>query len=242
VVINKRMAEKFWPGESAVGRRVAPGSSTNFWEVIGVVSDVRSFGLGATTPFEMYRSLEQQPFNSMTVVMRTAADDPAPAIQAARQIVRSIDPALPISTVQTMEQVVSASVRQPRLMSALSGLFGALAGLLAIVGVYGVTAYNVRRQRREFGIRLALGADRRIVQRLVLTRGLVTAIAGITLGAVAALLLTATLRSMLDDVEPTDPVVFAGTAAAVLVVSLLASYLPARAAGRVDPMVVLRDN
>jgi putative ABC transport system permease protein len=135
VVVNKAMAEKFWPGEDPIGRRVAQGNSNNWWEVVGIVSDVRSFGLGANTPLEMYWSIEQQPFGSTTVVMRTTADDPASAIAAARQVVRSIDPTLPITTVQTMEQVVSASVRQPRLLSALSGLFGALAGLLAIVGV-----------------------------------------------------------------------------------------------------------
>jgi ABC-type antimicrobial peptide transport system permease subunit len=140
-----------------------------------------------------------------------------------------------------MEQVVSRSVGQPRLLSALSGVFGALAGLLAMVGVYGVTAYNVRRQRREFGIRLALGADSRIVQRLVIGRGIVTAAVGVALGAVTALALTRTLQAMLNDVKPTDPSVFAATGVAVLIVSVLACYLPARAASKVDPMVVLRE-
>jgi ABC-type antimicrobial peptide transport system permease subunit len=132
-------------------------------------------------------------------------------------------------------------VGQPRLLSALSGLFGALAGLLAMVGVYGVTAYNVRRQRREFGIRLALGADPRAVQRLVIGRGVITAAAGVALGALGGLALTRTLEAMLHDVKPNDPLVFAATGAAVLAASVLACYLPARAAGRVDPMVVLRE-
>ena len=171
VVITQSMAEKFWPGKSAVGRRIAPGSSNNWWEVIGVINDVRSFGLAATTPYEMYRTIEQQPSRSMTVVARTSADDPGQTIQAARQIVSAIDPTLPVTAVQTMEEVVSASVRQPRLLSALTSLFGGLAGLLAMVGVYGVTAYNVRRQRREYGIRLALGAAPAAVQRLVVGRG-----------------------------------------------------------------------
>jgi putative ABC transport system permease protein len=242
-VINRAMAEKFWPGQDAVGKRVSPGSraSGNWYTVIGVVENVRSFGLSASTPLEMYRAIEQQPTGSTTVVMRTSSDDPSAAVQAARQIVSSIDPGLPITTVQTMEQVVSASVNQPRLLSALSGLFGGLAGLLAMVGVYGVTSYNVRRQRREFGIRLALGAEPRAVQQLVIGRGIVTAAAGVALGTVGALLLTRTLQAMLNDVKPTDVTVFTSTAAAVLFVSILASYIPARSAGRVDPMVVLRE-
>jgi putative ABC transport system permease protein len=127
-------------------------------------------------------------------------------------------------------------------MSALSSLFGGLAGLLAMVGVYGVTSYNVRRQRREFGIRLALGAEPRAVQKLVISRGIVVAVSGVALGLAGAILLTRTLQSMLNDVRPADPIVFAGTAIAVLSASILACYLPARAAGRVDPMVVLRDS
>lgn len=117
-------------------------------------------------------------------------------------------------------------------------MFGALAGLLAMVGVYGVTAHNVRRQRRELGIRLALGADQSRIRNLVLARGFVLAVAGVALGAWR---LTGLLASMLNDVKPTDATVFAGTAAVVLIVAVLASYLPARSAGRVDPMIVLRD-
>jgi len=162
-------------------------------------------------------------------------------IPSARSIVASLDPNLPITRVQTMEEVVSASVGQPRLLSALSGLFGALAGLLAMVGVYGVTSYNVRRQRREYGIRLALGADPGAVRRLIVRRGATSASAGIAIGCVAGLVLTRVLGSMLNDVTPTDPSVFAGNAALVLLVSLAATYLPARWAGRVDPATVLRN-
>jgi putative ABC transport system permease protein len=206
------------------------------------VNDVRSYGLAARTPYEMYRTTEQSPGGAMTIVIRTTAEDPTQIVQTARQIVHTLDPTLPVSQVQAMEQVVAASVGQPRLLSALTSLFGGLAGLLAMVGVYGVTAYNVRRQRREYGIRLALGADSVAVQKLVLGRGVIVAVCGVALGAFGAFLLTRTLQAMLNDVKPTDPLVFAGNAAAVTVVSLLACYLPARSAGRVDPMVVLRDN
>jgi putative ABC transport system permease protein len=242
VVINHAMAEKFFPSQDPIGKRIAPGGGTNYLEVIGVVGDVRSFGLVAKSPYELYRTIAQQPAGGLTIVLRTSTDEPAAVVSAARRIVASIDPLLPITSVQTMEQVVSASVGQPRLLSALTALFGTLAGLLAMVGVYGVTSYNVRRQRREFGIRLALGADPVAVQKLVVRRGTIVALTGVAIGSIGAFLLTGTLRAMLNDVQPTDPTVFALNAALVFVVSILACYLPARAAGKVDPMVVLREN
>ena len=241
VVINRAMAEKFWPGQNPIGRRVASTGTADWWQVVGVIGNVRSFGLASRVPYEMYRTIEQQPFSSMTIVARTTAADPETIVGTARQIVRSIDPVLPLTNVQTMEEVVSASVGQPRLLSALTGLFGGLAGLLAMVGVYGVTSYNVRRQRREYGIRLALGADPGVVQRLIVGRGAVVALVGVAIGAGAALLLTRTLTTMLDDVRPTDPWVFALNAGMVLIVSIAACYVPARWAGRVDPVEVLRD-
>jgi ABC-type antimicrobial peptide transport system permease subunit len=139
-----------------------------------------------------------------------------------------------------MEDVVSRSVTQPRLLSSLTSLFGGLAGVLAAVGVYGVMAYTVRRQRREFGIRMALGADPRRVRQLVLWRGLVLGVLGIGIGAGAAFLLTRTMQSVLGDVKPGDPTVFALAGLGLLVVTILAGYVPARQASRTDPLVVLR--
>ncbi len=161
---------------------------------------------------------------------------------AVRQTVRAIDASLPVTRVQTMEAVVADSVGQPRLMSALTGLFGLLAGLLAMIGIYGVMAYDVRRQRREFGIRLALGADARRVRNQVVARGLVLALVGIAIGAAAAWMLGGVIRALLNDVTPADVTVFAATTAAVVLVTTAPSYLPARAASRVDPMVALRDS
>jgi predicted permease len=242
VLINQAMADKFWPGKDPIGKRFGQGSDTARWyEVVGVIGSIRSFSLDRSAPYEFYRSIEQQGFGGMTVVLRARTEDPTSIMPTVRQIVSSIDPAVPVTRVQTLEQVVADSVGQPRLLSALTGLFASLAGLLAMVGVYGVMAYNVRRQRREFGIRLALGAGQRTVRALVVGRGLVLGCVGVAIGAFGAWLLTGVLRTMLHDVRPTDPSVFAGVALAVLVVTTLASYLPARAAGRVDPMVVLRE-
>jgi hypothetical protein len=245
VLINHAMAEKFWPGKDPIGKRFGQGNDTTKWyEVVGVLSDVRSLGLARNSPYEFYRSVEESVFNggAMTVVVRTRGADPTAIVPSAREIVASIDPALPLTQIQTMEHVVSESVGQPRLMSALTVLFGALAGVLAMVGIYGVMAYNVRRQRREFGIRLALGADQSRLRNLVVGRGLVLAATGVAIGAFSAWLLTGLLKTMLNDVRPTDVPVFVATAAGVLLVAVVASYFPARSAGRVDPMVVLRDS
>jgi predicted permease len=243
VLINQAMAEKFWPGEDAVGKRFGQGNDrAAWWEVVGIIGDIRSFGLTRSTPYEFYRSIEQEPAASQTVVIRAATEDPTALVPTAKEIVRSIDPSLPVTGVQTMEEVVAASVGQQRLVSSMAALFAVLAAVLAMVGVFGVMTYNVRRQRRELGIRLALGAESASVRRLIVARGLKLALLGSAVGALGAYLLAGTLRAMLDDVAPKDPAVYAGTAGAVLVAALLASWLPARSAGRTDPMIVLRDS
>jgi len=242
VLINQAMADKFWPGQDPVGKRFGQGDDRSTWfEVAGVVGDVRSVALTRASLFEFYRTIRQNSFADMTAVVRTAGADPSTIVPTARQLVAELDPLLPITNVQTVEEVVAESVGQPRLMSALTALFGLLAGLLATVGVYGVMAYNVRRQRREFGIRLALGADGAKVRSLVVGRGFVLALIGVAFGAAGAWWLTGLLESMLDDVKPSDPMVFAATAAGVMLVALAASWLPARSASRVDPMVALRE-
>jgi putative ABC transport system permease protein len=242
VLINQTMADKFWPGQDPLGKRFGQGTDLKtYYIVVGVIGNIRSFGLTAKSPYEFYRTTDQVPASSMTVVLRSSGVEPSSLIPSARAIVASLDANLPVTGVQTMDDVVSASVGQPRLLSALSGLFGGLAGLLAMVGIYGVTSYNVRRQRREYGIRLALGADPAAVRRLIVRRGAAVAAVGIAIGAAGGLLLTRVLESMLNDVKPTDPAVFLGNAVMVLLVSMAACYIPARWAGRVDPAMVLRN-
>ena len=240
-ILSEFAANKFWPGENPIGKRLSkggPGSAK--LEVVGIAHDVLTFGLTRKTPYELYVPIEQEAFGPMTVVMRTSGLDPTTVVPAARRAVAEVDPLLPVSKVQTMEDVVSRSVTQPRLVSSLSSLFGGLAGALAAVGVYGVMAYTVRRQRREFGIRLALGADPRRVRALVVRRSLVLGAIGIAIGALMALFLMRTMESLLGKVKPADPFVYGLTAAGLLAVTVLASYLPARQASRTDPLVVLR--
>lgn len=241
-LINQTMAAKFWPGEDALGKRFGQGKDRNqWWEVVGIVGDIRSYGLARGTPPEFYRPMDGERANAHTVVIRATTEDPSSLIPTAKEIVRSIDPALPVTGVQTMEDVVAASVGQQRLISAMAGLFALLAAVLAMVGVFGVMTYNVRRQRRELGIRLALGAEVSSVRRLIVTRGLKLALIGCVAGGFAAWLLSGTLQTMLHDVQPKDPTVFAWTAGAVLLAALLGSWIPAWSAGKTDPMIVLRD-
>jgi len=243
VLINQAMAEKFWPGENPIGRRFGQGDDRSQWyEVVGVVGNIRSFGLARQMPYEFYRTTDQSAFGSMTVVMRSASSDRTALVPTARRIVHDIDPSLPVTGVQTMEEVVAGSVGRQRFISALTGVFAALAAALAMVGVYGVMAYNVRRQRRELGIRLALGAGSASLRNLVLGRGFALAAIGSVMGGGAAWLLDGTLRAVLDDVRPGDLSVYAATLGVVLLAAMLASLLPALTAGRVDPMVVLRDS
>lgn len=221
------VSDKFWPGEDPFGKRFGQGKDIKTWyTVVGVIGNIRSFGLAARTPYEFYRTTDQVAPTSMTVVLRSTGIEPSALIPTARGIVSTLDQNLPVTNVQTMPDVVSASVGQPRLPSALSGQFGALAGLLAMVGVYGVTSYNVRRQRREYGIRLALGADPAAVRRLIVRRGAVVALIGIATGATGGLVLTRLLGTMLHDVKPTDPSVYLANAAAVLLVSMAALPTP----------------
>ena len=243
VLVNKTMADKFWPGEEPIGKRFGQSADRTQWfEVVGVVGDIKSLGLARQAPYEFYRTIEQQVANSQTVVLRAATDNPSSLIPTAKEIVRSLDPTLPLTGVQLMEDVVAKSVGQQRLISAMAAVFAVLAALLAMVGVFGVMTYNVRRQRRELGIRLALGAEGAAVRQLIILRGLKLAALGCAAGALGAYLLTGTLASMLNDVAPRDPMVFAGTVAAVLTAALLASWLPARSAARTDPMIVLRNS
>jgi putative ABC transport system permease protein len=243
-IISERAANLFWPGQDPIGKRFARSATFTpkdpITEVVGVARDVKTFGLNTTSPYLMYLPIEQESFTALTVVLRTSGADPTTVIPAARQVVAAADPLLPVARVQTMEDVVSRSVSQPRLISSLTSLFGGLAGFLAAVGVYGVMAYNVRRERRAFAIRLALGADPSSVRRLVLGRGLLLGTVGVVIGAAGALLLTRTMQALLTDVKPADPMVFGITAALLVVVALLAGYLPAFQASRTDAMMVLR--
>jgi putative ABC transport system permease protein len=242
VIINEAMANQFWPGGNPIGERIQlgwdPQNVTR--EIVAVVGDTRSASLSAVPAAESYVPHIQAPLRSMGFVIRTHNPDPTTILPAARQRIAAMDPDLPIVRPQTLESVRERAAGGTRLNSTLTSVFALLAALLASVGIYSLIAYSVAERTRELGIRVALGADRRAVMRLIVGEGLKLAAAGIVIGLIGSWMLTGTLRTMLFEVSPIDPSVIGLTVTAVLLVTALASYMPARRALKVDPMVALR--
>ena len=239
-VISSSVAQQLFPNDSAMGQRILIGYPTNSSrEIVGIVGDVKDSDLSARQTAQIYVPFVQNPLWAADIAVR-ARGNPSSLGGALREQIRAIDSALPVAEVKPMEEAIGSSIAQPRFRTALLSLFGAAALLLAAIGIYGVLAYTVTQQTREIGIRMALGANPGRVLRLVLARGLRLAGAGTAIGVLAALVLTRLLGSLLFDVSATDPLTFAAVAGLLLAVALLACYVPARRAMRVDPMVALR--
>jgi putative ABC transport system permease protein len=238
IVINETMARGLWPGEEAVGKLVNVGRSD--WRVVGVVGDVRHGTVEERSGPEMYLNFRQiDDWNAIEIVVRTSR--PAHSIvQEVRSALKACDPTLPSSEFTTLEQVVDHAVAPRRLITNLLGTFSSLALLLASLGLYGVIAYSVSQRTRELGIRMAIGAQRTDVLKLVLREGLTTASVGVVLGLIGALLATRLLKSLLFGVSATNPVIFAVNALILMAVALAACLIPARRASRIDPMEALR--
>ncbi|MGH9350110.1 MAG: ABC transporter permease [Vicinamibacterales bacterium] len=247
VLINQTMAKTFWKGQSPIGRRVDPsGGNSGWFTIVGVVRDVKQGGLDAKTGTELFFNAAQLlraagfAYGQMNIVMRTSLPLATIASQV-QQTVASMDPMLPVIKLQTMDDVFSESTARPRFLTQLLGGFALLALLLAAVGTYGILSYLVTERRREIGIRMALGANRSTVLSMVMQQGMLLAIAGLVIGVGGALGTTRVIASLLFGIEPTDPSTIAAVAAAIGTVALVACYVPARRATRVDPMVVLRE-
>jgi putative ABC transport system permease protein len=243
VLINEAMARQFWPKQSPLGARFRPpfaAADSPWYEIVGVVGDVRSWTLRTPPVPECYSPHAQSPAPGLSPVIRTGSVPIENVLPAIRQRIAAVDPALPLVRVQTLTRVVEQAAGDSRLSSVLTTVFALLAALLATVGIYSVISYSVAQRHREIGIRVALGADGRRITRLVLGEGLLLAGIGVAIGSVASLGLTRTLGTMLYEVSPTDPAVLVGTIAGVVLVALAASYIPARRATRVDPAIALR--
>jgi predicted permease len=239
-VISSAFAKRFFPGEDPIGRRLDFGFRESVSrEIVGIVGDVRRDGLGMESRPEMYVPFAQDPWWAAYAVVRTSGD-PARLAGTLRHDVRALDPTLPIESVQPMTEMVSDSVAQPRFRTTLLGLFGLVALLLAVIGIYGVIAYSVGRRTRELGIRMALGANRRDLLRLVIGEGLALTAAGLAIGAIGAAVLTRYLASLLFEIGRLDPATYAVVAATLLLAGLLACWIPARRAAHVDPLTALR--
>ena len=250
VLINETMARTFWPGQSPIGRRVKPGFAGDvpFFTIVGVLKDVKQGGIDQKTGTELYLNLEQlatrlpQAGNvgTVNIVMRTT--QPASTLAGTiNQAVAALDSSLPIEKLRSMDDAFGEAISRPRLLAQLLGIFAGLAILLAAIGSYGVLSYMVTERRREIGIRMALGADRASVMRMVLSQGLRLTLVGVAVGLAAAFALNRVLASLLFGVRPSDPLTIASVVALIGTVALVACYLPARLATRVDPMIVLRE-
>ena len=239
VVVNHTMARTFWPRESALGHRVRSSYNTPWRTIVGVVADVKNAALDRPAGTELYFPFAQAPRSLSWVVVRTQGD-PLRITGTVRAAIRNLDRALPISNVGTMEEMMSTARSRPRFLTLLLTLFSSLSLVLAALGIYGVISYAVAQRTNEIGIRMALGAQDSDVLRLIGASGAKLAFAGTILGAVGAFSLTRFLSGMLFGVSSLDPVTFAAMAGTLILVTLLACYIPARRASKVDPLVALR--
>ncbi|HKN76256.1 MAG TPA: ABC transporter permease [Candidatus Acidoferrum sp.] len=243
-MINAMVARRFFPNEDPIGKRFmfghpSGGDPLKWYTIVGVVSDTRLYGLANPARLEVYLPFRQDPRNHMALVVKSGAD-PASLTSAVREAVQSIDKDQPVFAISTMEQLVSNSVATRRMTLVLLGLFSGLALVLGAVGIYGVISYSVAQRTHEIGIRMALGAPRGDVFRLVVGEGLKLAGVGIAIGIAAALGLARLMSSLLYGISATDFETFIGVAVLLALVALLACYVPARRAMRVDPTVALR--
>jgi putative ABC transport system permease protein len=237
VVISEAMARRYWPNDEPLGKRI--GKPDAWREIVGVVADVKHFGLDADTPPQMYFPFRQAPARAMNLVIRTKGE-PLSIASSLRSEIWAGDKNLAIAKIQTMDELVSSSIAQQRFVLTLLGCFAALALVLAAIGIYGVMSYAVTQRTHEIGIRVALGARTGNVIALVLKKGMVLALTGGAIGLAGALGLTRLMTGLLFGVTPTDVFTFTSVPVALIVVALLACYVPARRATKVDPLVALR--
>ncbi|MEP7271337.1 MAG: ABC transporter permease [Acidobacteriota bacterium] len=244
VIVNEELARRFWPDNEAVGKRLQVAAEKTRWrEVVGVVRDAKLSGLDAPTDPAVYVPFSQNTWpNALRIsalVVRTRVE-PHSLIPAIRSELRAIDPGLPITQIRTMEEIVAESLSARRFNTVLLTIFAVVAGLLAAIGIYGVMSYNVTHRAHELGVRMALGAGRGEIIRMVTREGATLATIGIVIGAAAAVMTTRLMSSLLFGVSASDPLTFVVNAVLLCGVTLVASYLPARRAARTDPMVALR--
>jgi predicted permease len=242
VMIDEALAARYFSNRDPVGLRIkrgGPASQAPWVTIVGLVGNIKSDGFDKPDQPHLYVPIFQNPAYAMAIYMRSDVA-PLTLTQSVREQVRALDRDLPVFGERTMSQVAAESVSRRRFAMQLVGLFGILALLLAAVGIYGVIAYSVTQRTREIGIRVALGASRSAILRWVLKQGMILTIAGVVIGLVGALALTRLLRSLLFGVGPTDIVTFGALAIVLTIVALIACYVPARRATKVDPLVALR--
>jgi putative ABC transport system permease protein len=238
-LINEAAKRQFWPHEDPIGKRVKGENSTEWTTIVGVVGDVRDFGLEHPATPEFYVP-QGEAASPNTLLVRTAAD-PASVATAVASAVHEVDSQAAVTHVLTLEQARSESTAAPRVIASLLGIFGALALLIAGAGIGGIMALTVSQRIKEIGVRMTLGAQPSAILRMILSQSLLLAVGGVAIGAIGALALNGLFRSLLFQVAPTDPATFIVVALVLIACALLASFLPARRAASIDPIVALRN-
>jgi len=241
LVISEAFAKYYFPNEDPIGKRIIfDGPNRTPLEIVGIVDDVRRNGLDQEVQPEMYASYIQKPERRLNLVIRSAGPDASELTPAVRAAVKAVDPKQIIWRAQTIEQLLGTSVAPRKFNMLLLGIFAGVALLLAAVGLYGVMSYSVSWRTQEIGIRMALGANRADVLKLVVRQGMMMTVIGLVLGLAGAFALSRVLTGMLYGVSATDPLTFTGVSIVLLVVALLACLIPARRATHVDPIIALR--
>jgi len=247
-VVNQAMVSQFFPNEDPIGKEVITDSLLSgrqevgppvHWQIVGVVGNVKINGLIEEASPEIYVPHRQSPWPNVHLVVRTTID-PMTANHSVRRAIRELDQDLPITESETMEQVASSPMYVPRFRTILLGLFAALALTLAAIGLYGVISYSVAERTHEMGLRMALGAERKDVLKLVMRQGMMLVLAAVVIGLLGALALTRVLSGLLNGISPTDPLTLVSVSTVLIATALFACYIPAHRATRVDPIIALR--
>jgi putative ABC transport system permease protein len=245
VIVNEFFAKKFFPGENVIGKRIKPGFSADdkgekMREIIGVVGDVKHRSLRSEDTPEMYLPQTQIPFNIMSLVVRTRVDKPASLTSAIKAQIATIDPNLPLTSVKVFDEYIAKSLARPRFNALLLSIFAGVALVLTAIGIYGVMAYSVAQRTNEIGIRIALGAAKSSIFRLIVGQAMALVAISVIVGVLGAFAATRLLNSLLFGVGAADPITFGGIVLLISAVAFLAAWLPARRAAQVDPIVALR--
>jgi predicted permease len=238
-IVNEALARRYWPNGDGLGKRMRLTGDTTWLTIVGVAASVRDEDAAAEARPHMYAPMAQAPSSHPLLVLRTPGD-PGPAVAAARRVIHRLEPGVPLDNVRPLADYLGRALATRRLTEILLGAFALLAVTLAAVGIYGVMSLYVANRTREFGIRMAVGADPLAVMRLVMWEGTALAIGGVVIGVFGAMFATRWLGSLLYDVSAHDPVVFVSLPLALLAVAAASCYVPARRAAASDPLVAIR--
>jgi putative ABC transport system permease protein len=245
VIVNERFAQKYFPGQNVVGKRIKPGFAADdtgdkMREIVGVVGNVKHGALNKEDSPEMYLPATQIPFSIMSLVVRTSVADPASITSALRKELARMDPGIPLTSVRVFDEYISRSLARPRFNALLLSIFAGTALVLTAIGIYGVIAYSVAQRTNEIGIRIALGAAQSNIFRLIVGQAMMLVAISIMFGLAGAFAATRLLSSLLYGVSTRDPITFVSIVLIIALVAFLAAWLPARRASRIDPIQALR--